>query len=259
MSQTRRQFLGTALASALTFAGLSDGNALGKRTLVKLAQLRYAGNWNPRPNARTKLAQELRFRTSVPVDYTLVNLSLDDPKLFYHPLLILCGDRPFTLSDDETRTLRRYLSLGGFLWIDAADFVAGNQFDASVRKLVGQLFGARKLSKLPSDHVVFRSFYRVSSPAGRVLVRDYLEGVTLDRRLCILYTPNDVFGALEQVALGNWKYDVSPGGAGQRQMAMRLAINIVEYALCLNYKSDQVHLDYLLRKRQWYIRRPTRP
>jgi len=33
-------------------------------------------------------------------------------------------------------------------------------------------------------------------------------------------------------------------------------VNLLMYALCLHYKDDQVHLDFLLHKRKWKIRKP---
>ena len=42
-----------------------------------------------------------------------------------------------------------------------------------------------------------------------------------------------------------------PGGEAQREMAFRLGINLAMYALCLDYKTDQVHVPFILRRRQW--------
>lgn len=256
-SITRRQFLKAGLVLG---AGAHSGesNAIGKKTQVRLAQLKIGSGWSVRQSAVTKLAQEVSYRTSIQIAQDPVALAPSDPKLFYHPLLILTGDRALSglVSHQERQALRKYMQLGGFLWVDAAVRGSNSQgFDASLRKLVSQLFPGRKLERLPADHVIFRSFFRVSYPAGRVMHQQFVEGVRLDRRVCLLYTVNDVLGALEQDAFGNWKHDVSPGGLAQRRLALKLGINIIEYALCLNYKSDQVHLDYLLRKRQWYIRR----
>jgi hypothetical protein len=39
------------------------------------------------------------------------------------------------------------------------------------------------------------------------------------------------------------------GGATQREAAVRLGVNLVMYALCLDYKDDQVHAPFILRRR----------
>jgi hypothetical protein len=43
---------------------------------------------------------------------------------------------------------------------------------------------------------------------------------------------------------------VVPGGEDQREEAFRLGINLVMYALCLDYKTEQAHIDYILRTRR---------
>jgi hypothetical protein len=41
---------------------------------------------------------------------------------------------------------------------------------------------------------------------------------------------------------------VIPGGEPQREMAFRVGVNIVMYALTGNYKADQVHAPALLER-----------
>ena len=43
------------------------------------------------------------------------------------------------------------------------------------------------------------------------------------------------------------------GGERQREMAFRLGINLAMYALCLDYKADQVHVPFILKKRRWKV------
>ena len=42
-----------------------------------------------------------------------------------------------------------------------------------------------------------------------------------------------------------------PGGDTQREEAFRLGVNLVMYALCLDYKTEQAHIDYILRTRRF--------
>jgi hypothetical protein len=46
-----------------------------------------------------------------------------------------------------------------------------------------------------------------------------------------------------------WEQAVTPGGDVQREHAVRLAVNIAMYVLCSNYKDDQVHAPFLMRRR----------
>ena len=41
-----------------------------------------------------------------------------------------------------------------------------------------------------------------------------------------------------------------PGGDEQREEAFRFGVNLVMYALCLDYKTEQAHIDYILRTRR---------
>ena len=40
------------------------------------------------------------------------------------------------------------------------------------------------------------------------------------------------------------------GGDTVREMTFRLGINVLMYALCLDYKEDQVHIPFILKRRQ---------
>ena len=70
----------------------------------------------------------------------------------------------------------------------------------------------------------------------------------MDGRTVVIYSQNDLGGAWARDAMGNWEYEVYPGGETQRTMAFRLGINIILYALTGDYKQDQVHLPFILRR-----------
>jgi hypothetical protein len=99
--------------------------------------------------------------------------------------------------------------------------------------------------------VVFRSFYRIERPVGRLAISPVMEAVMRDGRLVVAYVQNDLGGAWARDDFGNYELSCEPGGERQREMSFRLGINLVMYALCLDYKSDQVHVEYLMRKRRW--------
>ncbi|MBI3178976.1 MAG: DUF4159 domain-containing protein, partial [Deltaproteobacteria bacterium] len=69
-------------------------------------------------------------------------------------------------------------------------------------------------------------------------------------RLAVIVSLNDLAGAMSRDEFGEWEYDVGPGGEVTREMTFRLGINVVMYALCLDYKEDQVHVQYILRRRR---------
>jgi hypothetical protein len=242
----------------LALVPLPAAHAMGDKDKLGVAQIQYAGNWNPRPTAARRVAWEIEKRTSIEAALDPIDLKLtDEAGLKRNPFLYLAGDAALPTFDDvEVSRLRRHLQTGGFLVIDGADPRPGGGFDQSVRALVARLFPREPLQKIPADHVVYKSFYLLKTPVGRVAAVPYLEGVTHDGRLVIVYSQNDLGGAWARDNFGQWEHEVLPGGDSQREMAFRLGINLAMYALCLDYKTDQVHVPFILRRRQWQSQSP---
>jgi len=224
--------------------------AMGETSKFTFAHLQYdGGNWNPRPNAGKRLMWELIKRTSVEAKIETVSVRADDTNLFEYPFLYMSGDQEFPpFSEKEISNLKLYLEFGGTLLIDDSIGKSDFGFDKSVRREVKRLFPDKLLEKMPADHTVFKSFYLLNQAYGRIIEKSYLEGVTLENRTVIIYSQNDLGGAWSKNPLGSWEYEVIPGGETQRAMAFRLGINIVMYALTGNYKQDQVHLPFILKR-----------
>jgi hypothetical protein len=230
--------------------------AFGDLDKLAIAQISYSGNWNPRPSASRRLLWEIEKRTSIETASEPVEVRLsDEAALRRYPLVYLAGDAAFPAPDDaDVARLRRHLQSGGFLIIDGAEPRPGGGFDQSVRALVKRLFPKESLEKISPEHVIYKSFYLLRTPVGRVAAVPYLEGVTHDGRLAIVYSQNDLLGAWARDNFGQWEHEVYPGGDAQREMSFRLGINLAMYALCLDYKTDQVHVPFILRRRIWQSR-----
>ena len=104
---------------------------------------------------------------------------------------------------------------------------------------------------IPTDHVVFKSFYLLDKPVGRLAIAPAMEGIVRDDRLVCCYVANDLGGAWARDDFGNYDFPCEPGGEKQRQLAFRMGVNLVMYALCLDYKSDQVHVPFIMKRRRW--------
>jgi len=244
----RRALLAAAGATLLLPA---SARAIGERSKLRLARLHLPDLPNPRPSALRRLAWELERRTSLVTLPDPVEVKATDPELFRHPFLVLSGDRGFAQpTDAEVVRLRRFLTFGGFLLIDSAEGRAGGGFDESVRRLLARVLPGDLPARVSDQHVLWKSFYVLRGVAGRIIAAPYLEGVERDRRLAVVYTQNDLGGALARDGFGRWEHEVVPGGEDQREEAFRLAINLVMYALCLDYKTEQAHIDYILRTRR---------
>ena len=123
----------------------------------------------------------------------------------------------------------------------------------SVRREFGRMFPDKSLAAIPGDHVLYKSFYLIDDPVGRIDIADEMLGIFDSDRLYAVVGRNDLFGALARDNFGEWKYTVRPGGEEQREMAFRMGINLLMYALCVNYKSDQVHVPFILKRRKWRV------
>ena len=217
----------------------------------RFAYLQYDGNWDTRPRAYKRLISSLELRTSIKTSYERKILSVNDPDLFHYPFLYLCGDTRFTpFSAQERRVLRKFLKLGGTLLIDDTSGEYNSPFDSQIKEELALILPENPLSQLPLGHVVYKTFYLLHSANGRKIVNPYLQGVTFkdEDRTAVIYCQNDLGGAWSEDELGKWEFECTPGGEAQRELAFRMGINTVLYALTGNYKKDQIHVPFIQRR-----------
>lgn len=225
--------------------------AAEERFDFQFALLKYDGNWNPRPEGLSRLAWEIRKRTSIATELETAGVEPHEDALFNHPFLVWQGDRAFKpLSSKAISNLRQYIRGGGTLFVDISDGVPGGGFDTSVRREFTRIFPNVAFGRVPLDHTLYKSFYLLDRHGGRVSARPFLEGLKVEDRLAVVVGFNDLAGAMARDEFGEWRYDVGPGGDTTREMSFRLGVNLVMYALCLDYKEDQVHIPFILKRRR---------
>ena len=99
--------------------------------------------------------------------------SLTDERLFEHSILYInCDELPdFDFSAEENEALRRFMELGGFVYLDAgikASFLGadlGHSYAAwderkEVRQWFEQVLPGQAFVPLPRNHEIFRTFYQ---------------------------------------------------------------------------------------------------
>lgn len=243
-SFNRRQLLGLFAASLLPVPAW----ALGESSEVDIAEIMLPSGTLSTPDAWTGLLFELIQTTSVEAIPRAVQVAPDDPALFQHPIAVLSGSGALPpIGDRAVEQLGRYLSYGGFLIVNDASGLLQSDFDLSIRSLVRRIFPNRQLEVLRSDHSVYRSFFLLQKPAGRVATHRFLEGVQSGSMNPLLYTRDDLVGALDRSPDGSYRNACTPEGEDQRREAVKTAINMIMYALTSNYKQDQAHVKELMR------------
>jgi hypothetical protein len=225
--------------------------AFGEKSRFIPAVARHGGRWDTRLGGLRRISWELQRRTSVEVLPDARPVVLSSPEIFEYPFLYFGGEGEVPpLTAPEVENLRRYLTFGGFMLADANDASDGNGFDDSFRREIARVLPQNPLAMVPSSHVVYKSFFLLEAAPGRVLNKPNMLACTLGKRAAVMYSQNDLAGAWSRTELGDYEFDVSPGGEPQRELAIRVGINILMYALCLDYKDDAVHLPIILNKRR---------
>jgi hypothetical protein len=192
-------------------------------------------------------------RTSAPARLHPSVVRADDAAIVEAPFLYWSGDAEVApLTPTEIAGLRRFFALGGLLFVDDASPGERGEpgaFGRSARREIGRILPDSAPVALGTDHVIFRTFYFLRRAAGRLQGPPSLDAIVRGGLVQVLFSEHDVGGALARGASGMWESPVVPGGDAQRESAIRLAVNIAMYALCSNYKDDQVHAPYLMRRR----------
>jgi len=241
---SRRAVLAALAAAPLARAFGQDG-AFQPRILLTGKRAPEAA----RSAGATSWSWELIRRTSAPARLTLSRIAADSTELLEEPFSVWFGaDEVEPLSEPEVRGLRLYLNLGGVLFVDDSNPSLG-AFGRSVRRELRRVLPESPVVRLPPQHVLYKSYYLLDGPVGRVEGPPYLEGIQSGKMACVLLSSHDLLGALAQERGGGWTFPIESGTQDQRELAIRFATNIAMYVLCLDYKDDQVHAEELMRRR----------
>ena len=245
---TRRTALAVplSLCSLWSASGLAfgDGGAFHPRLL-------RAGNHPPlgvRSSGAGRWSWELVRRTSAPARLVASEVAADQPALQAEPFAIWAGDvDPGPLSAAEVRGLTRFMRLGGVLVVDDSNPASG-AFGRGARRELARVLPESAPVRLDPGHVIFKTFYIVDRPVGRVLGPPEISAIVRGKNTQVIFLQHDLLGALARSGEG-FALETEPGGFEQREHAVRLAVNIAMYVLCSDYKDDQVHAPFLMRRR----------
>lgn len=205
------------------------GSALGEPPVdsrFNLARLHYSGggDWYANPSSLPNLLRELGRRTTVRPARKEAAVTLRNDDLFNYPLVYATGHGNISFTPEEAERLRRYLTSGGFWWVDD-----NFGMDEHLRAALKKLFPDKQLVELPPTHELYRSFYKLAG--GLPKIHEHHGGpphgyaLFHEGRMILYYTYNtDIGDGLEDP-------DVHGDPPDKRESAMQMAVNVVLYVL----------------------------
>lgn len=192
---------------------------------ISIGRIEYGGggDWYSDPSSLPNLLEEFQLRTGIKTEENEKTVKLTDPDLHNHPFLYMTGHGNVTLNPEELQALRMHLIRGGFLYADD-----NYGMDLSFRKMLKQLFPERKLVELSFDNPIYHCVYDLKGPP-KIHKHDGKPprglGVFDESRLMIFYTyESDIGDGLEDA-------DVHNDPPEKREMAVRMAVNVLYYAI----------------------------
>ncbi len=199
-------------------------------------------------SAAGRWAFELIERTSAPGRVSAEVIAPDSVALLQEPFVVWSGAAdPGPLPGPAVRRLAEYLHLGGVMVVDDREPELGAFRRGVVREMARVLPDAAPV-KLPKSHVVFKTYYLLDRPYGRVEGPAEIGAIVRGKSAQVFFLEHDLLGALARRGDG-WLHEVVPGGSRQRELAIRMAVNLAMYVLCSDYKDDQVHAPFVMRRR----------
>ncbi len=201
-----------------------------RRGALRVAKLKYAGDWNIAPRAVANLMETLR---RPPLNFDVVinqkDLAARDQGLIYYPLVYLHGRSAMAFDQEDIEALRRHLEPGGgTLFADAA--CGSFAFDTAFRKFVKELLPGKPLTPIPRNDPLYStkiafdlSDCQYTPAAGGGQDFPQLEGIKINDHWAIIYSKLDIGCALERHSGIDCK-------GYTHTSATRIAANVVIYS-----------------------------
>ncbi len=216
----------------------------------------------------TALTRVLASRTSAELGEP-VALDPARDELAFYPLIYwpIVAGLPQPKPEARTR-IAAFMKNGGTMVFDTRDALTarpGGPPTTEALWLRSLLEGVDvpELEPVPHDHVLTKTFYLLDRIVGRTAIgQTWIEALPPpdpndrvqrparagDSVSPIVIASDDLAAAWAEDADRRPLYPLIPGGARQRELALRSGVNLVMYTLTGNYKADQVHAKDILER-----------
>jgi hypothetical protein len=212
------------------------------RSVIRIAKLVHGGGANDAPGAlanliRTASQGELKLQ----MDARQYDLRASDSNLKRFIFAFMHGRHDFRFTPEERENLRKFLENGGTLLADA--ICASKEFADAFRRELALVLPDQRLARVPLEHPIFHEVggkYNITQVTRREpataaqadqplrsrvqKVPPELEGIEIDGRLAVIFSPYDISCALEQ-------HEALQCRGYTREDAARIALNVLKYAL----------------------------
>lgn len=210
------------------------------RGVLVIPKLAHGGGSDDAPHALANLTRFMRQELQLRVLTQRGVVPATSAELYQFPMLFAHGRRSFRWNAAERQAIADYIRNGGFLLADA--ICASPQFAAALRSELEAIFPGQKLERIPPNHPLFSSEFggfdlsrvTLNDPqlrqagerleARRSPTTPMLEGLQVDGRYAVIFSPNDISCALESSATLECRGYVTADAA-------RIGANVVLFAL----------------------------
>lgn len=264
-TKSEATLVGLFLVGLLLFGGVQD--ALAQTPKAKPRQsdlsLAYIKTGDSALDAQTQrglegLSRALRDRTSVEPGAVLGLDPARDDLALYPILFWTLGDAATETRPEVASALDRYMKNGGVLFVDSRGIGRTPAMARQITRAALRGLEAPPLAPVPEGHVLTKAFYILQRFPGRypdaklwVETEASAAASANDGVSPLILGDGDWASAWAKAPNGlptNPMQSFDSMGPSNNELAIRVGINVVLYALTGNYKADQVHAPALLER-----------
>ena len=217
-----------------------DADDSSARGILRIPKLRHTGGSDDAPSAWSNLLALVGNKRKLRTSSEKIMLPLESETLYDFPVVFMHGRRGFRWSSSEQEYLATFLERGGVLFADA--ICASAEFTSAFRREIQAVLPDGTWSRIPADHPLFTQEYggyditKVTrrDPQARsetdplraklVSVSPFLEGLAVDDRYAVIFSPYDLSCALENTPSLECKGYLTEDAA-------KIGINVILYTL----------------------------
>jgi hypothetical protein len=167
--------------------------------------------------------KQISGETNVVANPGLVSVQLESSELFNFPFAVMTGEGTWQLTDSQRENMRQYLQSGGFIIASAG--CSSEEWKASFRSEIAQVFADVPLTKLDMSHPLFHTVYEIERLECKRADSTQLEGLEIDGKIVLIFSQDGLNDT------GHVGGNCCCCGGDEIRNAMQVNVNLLAYAL----------------------------